>query len=82
MLFTTLLLAGTASASCLHGVYKRAEEAAEGPFQSKFGYEGDFGPANWAGLAPENEACALGKNQSPINIGALYPTISPIYNLS
>jgi carbonic anhydrase len=68
MLFTTLLLAGTASASCLHGVYKRAE-AEEGPFQSKFGYEGDFGPANWAGLAPENSACALGKKQSPINIG-------------
>jgi carbonic anhydrase len=68
MLFTTLLLASTASASCLHGVYKRAEEA-EGPFQSKFGYEGDFGPANWAGLSPNNDQCALGKKQSPINIG-------------
>lgn len=68
MLFRSLLLAGTASASCLHGVYKRAEEAAEGPFQSKFGYEGDFGPANWAGLDPQNSACALGKKQSPINI--------------
>lgn len=68
MLFTSLLLAGTASASCLHGVYKRAEEAAEGPFQSTFGYEGDFGPANWAGLQAENAQCSLGKKQSPINI--------------
>ncbi|KAF2691628.1 carbonic anhydrase [Lentithecium fluviatile CBS 122367] len=68
MLFTTLLLAGTASASCLHGVYKRAEAEAEGPFQSTFGYEGTFGPANWAGLAPENSACSLGSKQSPINL--------------
>lgn len=65
MLFKTLLVAGTASASCLHGIHRRAEGAVE---VSQFGYEGDFGPLNWAALAPENEACGRGSNQSPINI--------------
>lgn len=83
MLFSTLLLAGTASASCLHGVYKRAEAAEEGPFQSKFGYEGDFGPANWAGLDPANSACALGKKQSPINIDSSVTTatVKPVLDV-
>jgi carbonic anhydrase len=66
MLFKSLLIAGTASASCLHGLYKRSEGAVE---ISQFGYEDTFGPMNWASLAPENEACKSGKNQSPINIG-------------
>ncbi|KAL5407077.1 hypothetical protein PMIN03_007402 [Paraphaeosphaeria minitans] len=65
MLFKSLLIAGTASASCLHGLYRRAEGEVEIP---QFGYEDTFGPLNWAALAPENEACATGKNQSPINI--------------
>ncbi|KAF1974344.1 carbonic anhydrase [Bimuria novae-zelandiae CBS 107.79] len=65
MFFKSLLVAGTASASCLHGVYKRAEGAAKAP---RFGYEDTMGPLNWAALAPENEACSSGKNQSPINI--------------
>ncbi|KAJ4286787.1 hypothetical protein N0V90_013039 [Kalmusia sp. IMI 367209] len=65
MLFKSLLLAGTASASCLHGLYRRAEGEVEIP---NFGYEDTFGPLNWASLAPENEACKTGKNQSPINI--------------
>ncbi|KAH7126702.1 alpha carbonic anhydrase [Dendryphion nanum] len=70
MLFQTLLLASTASATCLHGLskFKRAE-AVEGEVQvSTFGYEGLLGPLNWASLAPENEACKTGKLQSPINI--------------
>lgn len=71
MLFMTLLLAGTASASCLHGLYRRAEGEVEIPF---FGYEGTFGPLNWASLAPENEACKTGTNQSPINIGPFTPS--------
>ncbi|KAJ4357530.1 uncharacterized protein N0V89_002106 [Didymosphaeria variabile] len=65
MLFKSLLIAGTASASCLHGLYRRAEGEVEIP---NFGYEDTFGPLNWASLAPENEACKSGKNQSPINI--------------
>lgn len=70
MLFQTLLLASTASATCLHGLskFKRAD-AVEGEVQvSTFGYEGLLGPFNWASLAPENEACKTGKIQSPINI--------------
>lgn len=70
MLFSTLLLASTASATCLHGLskFKRAT-AVEGEVEvSTFGYEGLLGPLNWASLAPENEACKTGKVQSPINI--------------
>jgi carbonic anhydrase len=68
MLFNTLLLAGAASATCLHGLskFKRAEgEVVVGTF----GYTGLTGPLNWASLEPKNEACKTGKNQSPINVG-------------
>lgn len=33
---------------------------------SKFGYTGEQGPFNWAGLDPANSACSPGKPQSPI----------------
>jgi carbonic anhydrase len=68
MLFNTLLLVGTASATCLHGLskFKRAEGEVK---VGTFGYTGLIGPLNWASLAPENEACKTGKNQSPINVG-------------
>jgi carbonic anhydrase len=69
MLFNTLLLASTASATCLHGLsmFKRAEgETVE---VNTFGYGPLNGPLNWASLAVENEACKAGSNQSPINIG-------------
>ncbi|KAF2273739.1 carbonic anhydrase [Westerdykella ornata] len=70
MLFHTLLLAGTASASCLHGLskFKRQEGGEGGVPISQFGYTGLIGPLNWASLGPENEACKTGKQQSPINI--------------
>ncbi|KAF2735162.1 carbonic anhydrase [Polyplosphaeria fusca] len=70
MLFKTLLLASTVSASCLHGLskFKRAE-GEEGTVEvGQFGYTGMIGPLNWASLAPENEACKNGVNQSPIDI--------------
>jgi carbonic anhydrase len=71
MLFTTLLFASTASATCLHGLsmFKRAESAEGGVEVGKFGYGPLNGPLNWATLAVENEACKAGSNQSPINIG-------------
>ena len=31
-------------------------------------YEGEHGPANWAGMEPAFKACGMGKRQSPINI--------------
>jgi carbonic anhydrase len=67
MLFPTLLLASTVSASCLHGLsmYKRAEGAVELP---AFGYGAENGPFKWADLAVENEACRAGTTQSPINL--------------
>ncbi|KAF2192248.1 carbonic anhydrase [Zopfia rhizophila CBS 207.26] len=72
MLLQTLLLASTASATCLHGLSKFAKRAGEGEEGAvevgKFGYTGLVGPFNWAALAPENEACKTGKQQSPINI--------------
>ncbi|EUC38794.1 hypothetical protein COCVIDRAFT_110116 [Bipolaris victoriae FI3] len=71
MLLKTVLFATTASATCLHGLsmFKRAE-GAEGAEVAKFGYGPTNGPFNWASLAPENEACKTGKNQSPIDIDA------------
>lgn len=48
-------------------MFKRAEGAVE---VKKFGYGPLNGPFNWASLAPENEACKSGVNQSPINIDA------------
>ncbi|PSN63148.1 carbonic anhydrase [Corynespora cassiicola Philippines] len=65
MLFKSLVLASTASATCLHGIHKRATGDVE---ISDFGYTALNGPMNWASLGPENEACKTGKNQSPINI--------------
>jgi carbonic anhydrase len=67
MLFSAILLASTASATCLHGLskFKRAETVEV----NTFGYGPLNGPFSWAGLAPENEACKAGKNQSPINVG-------------
>ena len=41
--------------------------AAEGAHWS---YEGDHGPANWADLDAANKFCAIGSQQSPIDIGA------------
>ncbi|KAI4617505.1 hypothetical protein J4E80_005708 [Alternaria sp. BMP 0032] len=68
MLFSALLLASTASATCLHGLskFKRADTVEV----NTFGYGPMNGPFNWASLAPENEACKSGTNQSPINIDA------------
>ncbi|KAF2741978.1 carbonic anhydrase, partial [Sporormia fimetaria CBS 119925] len=72
MLLNALLLASTASATCLHGLSKfKRQEPADGSVPiSNFGYTGLQGPFNWASLGPENEACKIGKNQSPINIDA------------
>ncbi len=72
MLFKSLLFASTASATCLHGLsmFKRAAGSESGTVDvSTFGYGPENGPFNWASLAPENEACRAGLNQSPINIG-------------
>jgi carbonic anhydrase len=76
MLFKSLILASTASATCLHGLsmFKRAAGAENGTVEvNTFGYGPENGPFNWASLAPENEACKAGLNQSPINIGTDLP---------
>jgi carbonic anhydrase len=77
MLIKTLLLASTATATCLHGLtkFKRSINDADPVEAFKFGYTGLMGPHNWAALAPENEACKTGKQQSPINIGRSHPLI-------
>ena len=36
--------------------------------QKHWGYEGEEGPQNWSKLDPKFVMCALGKNQSPIDI--------------
>lgn len=54
-------------------MFKKREENAEGGVEIKtFGYDDPaIGPFNWATLAVENEACKVGTNQSPINVGML-----------
>ncbi|KAJ4373993.1 hypothetical protein N0V83_002732 [Neocucurbitaria cava] len=68
MLLNALLLASSASATCLHGLsmFKRAE--GETVALGQFGYGPLNGPFNWASLTAENEACKTGSNQSPINL--------------
>ncbi|KAF3049162.1 hypothetical protein E8E11_007849 [Didymella keratinophila] len=76
MLFKSLIFASTASATCLRGLsmFKRAAGAENGTVEvNTFGYGPENGPFNWASLAPENEACKAGLNQSPINIGTDLP---------
>jgi carbonic anhydrase len=36
--------------------------------QHHWGYSGEGGPENWAKLAADNAMCALGRNQSPIDL--------------
>ncbi|KAF3004218.1 hypothetical protein E8E13_007067 [Curvularia kusanoi] len=51
-------------------MFKRAAGSENGTVEvNTFGYGPENGPFNWASLAPENEACKAGTNQSPINIG-------------
>lgn len=42
-------------------------------------YSGNEGPGNWGKLAPEFAACAMGKNQSPVDLkGAIKGQLAPI----
>lgn len=55
----------SAVAVCHHGTYLMSRSEASSP---KWDYDGLEGPLAWHALAEANSACALGKNQSPINI--------------
>ncbi|KAI8260026.1 Carbonic anhydrase [Colletotrichum sp. SAR11_239] len=57
-----LSLIPAVSAFCHHGtsLFKRAE--------GTYGFDAMNGPLNWHSLTADNAACALGKNQSPINV--------------
>lgn len=55
----------TAAAVILTGVAAAAPNSQATPHWS---YEGSTGPAQWARLDAANEACEIGKTQSPINI--------------
>ncbi|MFI0547109.1 MAG: carbonic anhydrase [Brachymonas sp.] len=62
-LLTTLLLAASVSVAA-------AEHGAHTP--PHWAYEGQASPEHWGQLSPDFTLCAIGKNQSPINIqGAL-----------
>ncbi|KAK2768189.1 hypothetical protein FQN54_000041 [Arachnomyces sp. PD_36] len=60
-------------ATCAHGtsLHPRSVEA------PTFGYGTIDGPINWHGLTPENKLCAIGENQSPIDIHDSV-TIAPV----
>ncbi|RMZ72091.1 carbonic anhydrase [Pyrenophora seminiperda CCB06] len=74
MLFKTLLLASTASATCMHGLSMAKRATDDTVKVGTFGYGPLNGAMNWASLSVANEACKTGKNQSPINIGTS-PTV-------
>lgn len=58
-----------ASAVCTHGTTLFPRDASEAFPVAKFDYDGITGPLNWYGLDNStNQACSMGKNQSPINI--------------
>ncbi|TID01365.1 Carbonic anhydrase [Colletotrichum higginsianum] len=61
-------LVPAAAAFCHHGtnLYKRDQlfQRADGAF----GFDALNGPLNWQSLTADNVACAVGKNQSPINV--------------
>ncbi|KAK4168208.1 putative carbonic anhydrase [Cladorrhinum sp. PSN259] len=79
-LFQTLFLTASATrvfASCAYGTHLMPR--AEGEVKiSTFGYTGSIGPLNWAALAtPENNACATGTKQSPIDmVDSVFQVIS------
>lgn len=66
--FALAALASAASATCIHGTTLYPRQASGAVRVSNFTFDGLRGPLAWAGLKPENEACTLGHNQSPINI--------------
>lgn len=49
-------------------------EAHEAHGPPHWGYEGAEGPAFWSNLSPEYRICALGKNQSPIDLAGANTT--------
>ncbi|KAJ0168437.1 Carbonic anhydrase [Colletotrichum tanaceti] len=58
-----------AAAFCHHGtdLYKRQLLSGRAPGKA-FGFDALDGPLNWHYLTAANMACAVGKNQSPINV--------------
>lgn len=62
------VLAPAVHGSCVHNTSLKPRAADGAVPIGDFGYTGVKGPLNWAGLSPENAACATSKEQSPINI--------------
>ncbi|RUM55450.1 MAG: hypothetical protein DSY40_03970 [Nautilia sp.] len=46
------------------------EEVHNNEHHEEWGYTGEYGPENWGKLKPEYKMCAIGKQQTPINIKA------------
>ena len=66
----------TLAALALCPICARPAFAAEGPHWT---YEGDHGPAKWGNLDAANKVCAVGSQQSPIDIGAaMQARLSPL----
>jgi carbonic anhydrase len=62
-------LCGIASAICDHGTTFFPRDTNK-VHVAEFGFDGLQGPLAWHGLKDENKQCAVGKNQSPININS------------
>lgn len=67
----SLLITITSVLVCLAGCSNKSD--------SHWGYQGDEGPQNWGELHENYAQCALGKNQSPVNIEKIVPArLAPI----
>ncbi|ESK88014.1 carbonic anhydrase [Moniliophthora roreri MCA 2997] len=72
-----------ANANCLYGTSLLPRQVESGRATvSSFEYNGEKGPIGWAGLSPDNSACHLGRNQSPIALNGSIPEASSPVNVS
>ncbi|KAK2001437.1 carbonic anhydrase [Colletotrichum falcatum] len=63
-----LSLIPAAAAFCHHGTSLFKKDQLFKRANGTFGFDGMNGPLNWHSISASNEACAMGKNQSPINV--------------
>ncbi|KAK2036623.1 carbonic anhydrase [Colletotrichum somersetense] len=57
-----------AAAFCHHGTSLFKKDQLFKGANGTFGFDGMNGPLNWHSISTSNEACAMGKSQSPINV--------------
>lgn len=67
---SALAFASVASAFCHYGTTLMPRGSLAKRAEGEFGYNELQGPLDWHALDDDNGLCAMGKNQSPVNIDA------------